>query len=113
MSTLSPPVIIQASDLKQQLKHTDIQNLCMASSADKAAAAHARGGSSVGVAGIVQDFQNMAAFGGLGVKGRVQAMVQAMVASVRAAVRGRRGGRANMRYEPPLRCVVCHLTRAK
>ncbi|CAM9133109.1 unnamed protein product [Scytosiphon promiscuus] len=70
----------KASDLKQQLKHTDIRNLCMAASADQLAAATAKQtgpGSAGGMVGMVQDFQQMAA-------------LKSIVGSVKVVLRGRR-----------------------
>ncbi|CAN0559215.1 unnamed protein product, partial [Ectocarpus sp. 12 AP-2014] len=48
------------SDLKQQLKHTDVRNLCMAASADQlaaAAASQAAAASHGGMVGMVHDIQ--------------------------------------------------------
>lgn len=50
----------------------------MAASADQIAAASARqagAGAAGGVAGMVQDFQQMAAFSGKGVRGRLKSIV--------------------------------------
>eukprot|EP00752_Nemacystus_decipiens_P013801 g12253.t1 len=83
----------KASDLKQQLKHTDIRSLCTAASANQLAAASAGQsgvGSAGGVAGIVQDFQQMA-FRGRGVRGRLKSIV----GSVKGALGG--GQRSQMR----------------
>lgn len=74
----------------------------MAASADKHAAMHTKQSDSVpkgmsggGMAGMVQDFQQMAAFGGRGVKGEIQSML----ASVKGAFGGQAKGRTQMRWD--------------
>lgn len=100
-----PATLSKPSDLKQQLKHTDVHSLCMAASTDKALAAHPRRGFSAttgaapgGMAGMVQDFQQMAAFGGRGMKGRVKNML----ISIKGAFGGRTTGRTQMRCDSAL-----------
>ena len=66
----------------------------MAASADQVAAAsvtQSGAGSAGGVVGMVQDFQQMAAFGGRGVRGRLKSIV----GSVRGALGA--GQRSQMR----------------
>lgn len=95
------PTPFQPSDLKQQLKHADVQSLCMAATADKAAyETHIRrregvvgvkGGGSM--SGMAQDFRQLASMGSRDVRGRAMEMV----AAVRGALGGRTRGRAQLR----------------
>ena len=75
----------------------DVHSLCSVASARKAAAAHGhRVAADGGVVGIVQDFQQMVAYRGRGVEGRLQDML----ASVKGAFGGTTRGRTHMRCVP-------------
>ena len=71
-----------------------MNSLCSVASAEKAALAHGhRAAAGGGVAGMVQDFQQMAASSGRGVKGRVKDMM----ASIKTAFGGTTRSRTHMR----------------
>lgn len=76
--------------MKQQLKHTDVHSLCSVASADKAASAQGnRAATSASMAGMVHDFQEMAASGGRGVRGGMRDMLAALKNAFGGTARGR------------------------
>ncbi|CAM9812213.1 unnamed protein product, partial [Ectocarpus sp. 8 AP-2014] len=94
----------KSSDLKQQLKHTDVRNLCMAASADQlaaAAASQAAAASHGGMVGMVHDIQHMAAFGGKGVRGRLRSFV----GSVHGVLRGQKMQMRRVNHKNRIRLV--------
>ncbi|CAM9253169.1 unnamed protein product [Ectocarpus sp. 4 AP-2014] len=94
----------KSSDLKQQLKHTDVRNLCMAASADQLAAAAASqtaAASHGGMVGMVHDIQHMAAFGGKGVRGRLKSFV----GSVHGVLRGQKMQMRRVNHKNRIRLV--------